>query len=118
MEHKHDSFWGEHIVPPDPNTWYDPCVPKYEIKDVESFAILAADKAERTVKIAKNYLSPLFAMEYNKKYQQNQNIEYFIVKVSDWEKRCVEITEAVLAGTAHESIRTLHDYFAYICEWQ
>lgn len=118
MEHKHDPFWGEHIVPPDPNAWYSPCVPKYEIKDVESFAILAADKNERTVKIAKNYLSPRFAVECNKKHQQNQDIEFFIVKVADWEERCVEITEAIFYGTAHESIRTLIDYFAYICELQ
>lgn len=118
MDHKHDPFWGDHIVPPDPMTFYDPCVPKYVIKDVESFAILAADKGERTVKIAKEYLSPMFAVECNKKHKQNQNIEYFIVKVADWEGRCVEITEAILVDGAHESIRTLHDYFAYICEWQ
>lgn len=118
MEHKHDTFWGKHIVPPDPHAFYDPCVPKYEIQDVESFVILAADKEKRTVEVAKNYLSPMFAVQCNEAHKKNQNIDYFIVKVDDWEKRRAEIADAILAETAHESIRTLLDYFAYICEWQ
>lgn len=118
MTHKNDPFWGRHIVPPDPMAFYDPCVPKYEIEDMESFSILVADKEKRTVEVAKKYLSPSLAVECMKKHNQNHNIEFFIVKVDDWEGRRKDITEAILAETAHENIRTLFDYFAYICEWQ